>query len=136
MYYHFHCTSGFGTGFSSWNRNKDIIIKERILPFVNKQIIPIDFAEGVRIYNFNSVENVVIFKTEFPLKAPVTHLFTLDEEFGKYFSGLTMKNGFLKILKEKGLTISEKYELQFEKELNIFSLVIENNIYKISYLFS
>jgi len=62
MYYHTYISIGLEKH-CFWNSSYDELMNELIIPYINKQIIPVNYKKGRGILNLSSVSYIQVYKT-------------------------------------------------------------------------
>lgn len=63
MYYHCELRVDSGRHYW-WNYNLEDLMNEFIIPYINKQVVPVHLGKGLGILNLGSVTYIQVFKTE------------------------------------------------------------------------
>ena len=86
MYYHCELRIDGGRHYW-WNYNLEDLMSTLIIPYINKQVIPVHLTQGTGILNLVSVSYIQVFKTEDLLTVETDEqraAFSTDVEAGKY----------------------------------------------------
>lgn len=113
--YHIHIEYGEKTH-ARWNYEKEVILKEYLIPFINGQVILLRRAEGPTLVNMKSVTSIVVYRTNHEIH-PDEHSLVPRELGETSFSRHACTDELLK--EAKGKTVNSAVKSLLEKAFAI-----------------